>query len=388
VLTRPCAGKTAPRLLQDLLTYDPRYEERARRNLLTSPPPQYDGKGPKLPAVPARNCRHNLFTKHEQSQLPVVVGEDAGLEPIYKVASYCTKCRWNVDVVVDHTKDTAENKPCGEGNTEYALHHFCYSGDDDDSDGTNGLNAHLRPRTYTFYCSAQACPVTVVISFKPPCFSDHDIETMTNQAQLRRRWEAAKQLAGDRADAAMARRVDAPDYLNTYLQDSLNPTKGKARIPLLNKKFLKTFGRDCDSILQNLGFESKQEYDSDGAMSTVWYLPKPEEPTSLDSTLRNRIEDARYELNTIILDMPENEREGRRQTPMYPTPSQGDIARILACADCMFARLLAHADTDRLARCQGDWTGDTQHSRRGPSVRTSPSLSMTSTDFSIAITPA
>jgi ubiquitin carboxyl-terminal hydrolase 25/28 len=386
VLTRLCAGKTAPRLLQDLLTYDPRHEERAGRNLLTSPPPQYDGKGPNTPAVPARNCRHKLFTKTEQSQLPLA-GEDPGPEPIYKVASYCTKCRWHVDVTVDHTKDGSEHKPCGKGNKDYALHHFCYSREDD-SDGANGLNAPLRPRTYTFYCSAPACPVTVVISFKPPCFSDSDIETMTNQAQLRRRWEAAKQLAGDRADAAMARRVDAPDYLNTYLQDSLNPAKGKARIPLLNKKFLKTFGRDCDSILQRLGFESKQEADSDGAMSPVWYLPKPEEPTCLDTTVRDKIEDARYELNTIILDMPENEREGCRQTPMYPTPSQSHIERTLACADCMSARLLAHADTDRLARCQGDWQGGTQHSRRGPSVRTSPSLSITSADFFIAITPA
>jgi ubiquitin carboxyl-terminal hydrolase 25/28 len=337
---------------------------------LTSPPPQYDGKGPKLPAVPFRNCRHKLFTKDEQSQLPVV-GEDPTHDTTYTVASYCTKCRWHVDVVVDHTKDAyaSTNKPCGEGNTEYALHHFCYS-TDSESVGASGLNAQLRSRTYTFYCSAPACPVTVMISFKPPRFSDHDIETLTNQAQLRRRWEAAKQLAGDRADVAMARRVDGPDYLNTYLQDSLKPAKGKTRIPLLNKKFLKTFGRDCDSILISLGFESHQEQDVDGTISEVWYLPRPEEPSSLfDTPIRKMIEDARYELNTIILDMPEHERDGRRHTPMYPTPSQGNIERALACADCMSVWLVAHVDTDRFYRRQGERTGDTQHSRRGPSAR-------------------
>jgi ubiquitin carboxyl-terminal hydrolase 25/28 len=317
-----------------------------------------------------------LFTKSEQSQLPVV-GEDPSHETVYKIASCCTKCRWHVDVRVAHIKEGSEDKPCGKGNTDYALHHFCHSRDAD-TDGMDGLNAQLQPRTYTFYCSAPECPVTATITFKPPRFSGQDIETLTNQAQLRRRWEAAKQLAGDRADTTMARKVDGPDYLNTYLNDSMKPSKGKSRIPLLNKKFLKTFGRDCDSILQSLGFESHQEEDSDGVMSIVWYLPKPEERESPleTTTLRNKIEDALFELNTIILDMSESERAGCRHTPRYPTPSQGDIERALACADCTYTWPVARVVTDRLYRCQGERTGDTQHnSRRGPSVRTPLTLS-------------
>ncbi|KAF1839591.1 cysteine proteinase [Decorospora gaudefroyi] len=325
-------GKTAPRLLQDLLTYDARYEERAGRNLLTSPPPQHDAKGPAVAAVPFRNCRHGLFTKIEQSQLPAV-GAEPDRDTTYKVAAYCTKCRWHVDVVVGRRNEAAQNEACGKANPGYPLHHFLYEGEDNAS-STHGLGAQLRPRTYTFRCSAPACPVDVRISMKPPRFSDHDIETLTNQAQLRRRWEAAKLLAGDRADANMARRVDSLDYLNTYLSDSLKPTKGKARIPLLNKKFLKAFGKDCDAVLIGLGFTSDTEEDNDGTVTQVWYLPKPEGPKSaLDSTLRNVIEDARYELNTLILNMPESEREGCRHTPLYPTPSRGDIERILACAD-------------------------------------------------------
>ncbi|CAN9125623.1 unnamed protein product [Alternaria alternata] len=324
-------GKTAPRLLQDLFTYDPRHEERAGRNLLTSPPPQHDSKAPPVPAVPFRNCRHNLFTKSEQSLLPVP-GEDPTSSTVYKVASYCIKCRWHVDILVDHRIDAAKVKSCGKGNEDYALHHFLYQGEDD-ANSTARFEAQLRPRTYIFRCSAPQCSVQVRISIKPPCFSEHDIETLTNQAQLRRRWEAAKQIAGDRADTSMARRVDAPDYLNTYLQDSLKPAKGKARIPLLNKKFLKTFGKDCDSILRRLGFEKHQEEEEDTFVE-AWYLPKPEEPASpLESTLRSKIEDARYELNTIILDMPESERVGCRHQPMYPTPSRGDMERALACAD-------------------------------------------------------
>ncbi len=301
--------------------------------MLTSAPPQHDVKAPAVAAVPFRNCRHNLFTKTEQSLLPTA-GEDPTSNTIYKVASYCPKCRWHIDVLVDHHTNTGGIKPCGKRNEEYALHHFLYEGEDD-SGSAGRLEAQLRPRTYTFRCSAPECSVGVRISLKPPCFSEQDIETLTNQAQLRRRWETAKQIAGDRADANMARRVDAPDYLNTYLQDSLKPAKGKARIPLLNKKFLKTFGRDCDSILTRLGFENRQEVEDDTIVE-AWYLPRPEEATSpLETTLRNKIEDARYELNTIILDIPETERMGCRHQPIYPTPSRGDMERALACADCM-----------------------------------------------------
>lgn len=343
---------------------------------MTSPPPQHDSKAPPVPAVPFRNCRHNLFTKSEQSLLPVP-GEDPTSSTVYKVASYCIKCRWHVDILVDHRIDAAKVKSCGKGNEDYALHHFLYQGEDD-ANSTARFEAQLRPRTYIFRCSAPQCSVQVRISIKPPCFSEHDIETLTNQAQLRRRWEAAKQIAGDRADTSMARRVDAPDYLNTYLQDSLKPAKGKARIPLLNKKFLKTFGKDCDSILRRLGFEKHQEEEEDTFVE-AWYLPKPEEPASpLESTLRSKIEDARYELNTIILDMPESERVGCRHQPMYPTPSRGDMERALACADCMslYAPLVAQCDTDKLHRCQGERTGDTQYKpRRRSSVRAPPSPS-------------
>ncbi|KAB2102674.1 hypothetical protein AG0111_0g9386 [Alternaria gaisen] len=158
-------GKTAPRLLQDLFT----------------------------------NCRHNLFTKSEQSLLPVP-GEDPTSSTVYKVASYCIKCRWHVDILVNHRIDAAKVKSCGKETRTMPCTTFSTKEDDANS-------------TARFEGSATAA----------------------------RRWEAAKQIAGDRADTSMARRVDAPDYLNTYLQDSLKPAKGKARIPLLNKKFLKTF---------------------------------------------------------------------------------------------------------------------------------------------------
>jgi ubiquitin carboxyl-terminal hydrolase 25/28 len=275
------------------------------------------------------------MTKDEQSLLPTAE-KDPGAPDVYKIASYCPQCRWHIDVVVDSRDNAGKTRTCRRGDVEFLLHHFL-SEEDSEKNGISGLGFQHAPRTYTFRCSAPQCPVKVHIHMKPPHLSEQDIETLTNQARLRRRLEDAKQTAGDRADTTMARRVDGPDFLNTYLQDSLNPVKGKTRIPLFNKKFLKTFGRDCDSILQRLGFTTELEEENDPS-TQVWYLPRPGEAQGpLETTQRNTIEDARYELNTIILNIPENERAGARHKPLFPTPAGAHIERALACDDCTYS---------------------------------------------------
>jgi ubiquitin carboxyl-terminal hydrolase 25/28 len=282
--------------------------------------------------VPRGNCRHTLWNKDEQSLFPVT-GEAPNETTIYKIASYCSECRWHIDVGVDFCNDGSADEACKKG-TEHPLHHFVFD-PDGDPNGVDGVGSQQAARTYMFICAAPKCPVRVHIHMKPPHISDQDVETLTNQAQLRLRFERAKQLAGDRADTSMARKVDGLDFLNTYLQDALNPAKSKARIPLLNKKFLKTFGRDCDSILMRFGFTTEYE-EEDGDMLQIWHLPKPEEESNpLEFTLKNKIEDARYELNTLIMNMPEGDRANARHKPLYPGPSQDHIERALGCNDCM-----------------------------------------------------
>jgi ubiquitin carboxyl-terminal hydrolase 25/28 len=108
----------------------------------------------------------------------------------------------------------------------------------------------------------------------------------------------------------------------------------------MNRKFAKTFWRDCDSILKKLGFQYVLEDSGkeDEEAVEAWYLPKPEAcQDPFEPNLRTIIEDARYELNSMIQAVPEPERQSIRQQPMYPVPSQGDIERILACHDCKSA---------------------------------------------------
>lgn len=325
-------GKTAPRLLQDLLTYDPRREDRAGRNLLASAPPEHTSSRNGVPAVPRGNCRHALVRKDEQSLLPVAGENDT---PIYKVASYCPQCRWHIDVIVNHKDRGSMGQRCGRQNAAYPLHHFVYDGAN--TEESNGLGSQRTPRSFNFRCTADACSTAVQIDLKPPRFTENDQDLLMNKAQLRRRFEQARELIGERESETMSRSVDGPDFLDTFLKDSLNPAPGKTRVPLLNRKFAKTFWRDCDSILTKLGFQyTREESEEEGAADVeAWYLPTPgEQKDPLQTTLRTTIQDARYELNTMILAVPEHERMSVRHQPMYPVPSQGDVERILACHDC------------------------------------------------------
>lgn len=325
-------GKTAPRLLQDLLTYDPRREERAGRNLLTTAPPEHNSSRNGIPAVPRGNCRHALVRKAEQSLLPIAGGDDYLL---YKSASYCSQCRWHIDVIVNFKDRGSLRQQCGRQNADYPLHHFVCDGADNEE--SNGIGSQRTPKSFNFRCTADPCSASVRIDLKPPHFTEHDEDLLMNKAKLRRRFELARSLIGERDGETMARSVDGPDFLDTFLRDSLNPAPGKTRVPLLNRKFAKTFWRDCDSILTKLGFGYTREKSEEEEVEYVeaWDLPKldgQEDP--LESSLRSTVQDARYELNSMILAVPENDRQGVRHQPLYPVPSQGDIERILACHDC------------------------------------------------------
>ncbi|KAF2707431.1 cysteine proteinase [Pleomassaria siparia CBS 279.74] len=330
MVSRP--GKTAPRLLQDLLTYDPRFEERAGRNLLTSAPPHHDPTTKPTPAVPHRNCRHSFLTKSEQSHL-ARGGEEPTSSTVYKVACFCQICRWHLDLIVDFRNDDGKNQPCRSLSHEYTIHHFLFC--EDSSSFANPFGQQNAPRSYEFYCSAPKCPARLQIHLQPPRFSDQDITILTDRGHLRRRLEAARQIAGERADTNMARPVDALDFLSTYLQDSLTPKQGKSRIPLMNRKFLKTFGKDCDHILKRLGFSNAVEFEEEEPVD-VWFLPKPPAPSDplLEGTTeRSVVEDARYELNTLILRFPEHERIAVRHPGISAPPSMTDLQRALGCLD-------------------------------------------------------
>jgi ubiquitin carboxyl-terminal hydrolase 25/28 len=269
--------------------------------------------------------------KKEQSKLP----QDDGSEhkDVYKIACYCQKCRWHVDLWVDQRDDGPKTMPCRQSILEHPLHHFVFAGDEPNE---RFYVQGDQVRRFRFQCSAPKCPVGITIHMRPPFLKAEWIDLLTNRVLLKKRWETAKELAGDRAEGQMARPVDGLDFLGTYLADSLNPQQGKTRIPLLNRKFLKTFGRDCDDMLKTLGFTQDSELQDDGSYAEVWYLPTP--PRARDPldppSQRTSVEDSRHELTAHILSYPEAERLHTRRPVTQPQSAKRVIEQTLGCEDC------------------------------------------------------
>lgn len=248
-------GKTAPRLIEDLLNYDPRRERKAGRNILTDQPPKHEpSKLPTFP-VPPNSCRHVFTTKFSQSILPQVGGSPE-TDGLYKVASICQNCRWHLALIADFRADLGPSEPCHKG-SDYPLHHFVYCAEAPvETDGlVNGNTSIARQRIYKFDCTAPKCPARIQIELQPPRITQSLQELMTDRALLERRCRYAEAKSDPvRGTFEVARPAEVLDILAAYLRDSLDPMTRRDKIPAENRRFMTAFGNDCDELLEFLGF--------------------------------------------------------------------------------------------------------------------------------------
>jgi ubiquitin carboxyl-terminal hydrolase 25 len=238
-------GKTAPRLQEDLLQYDPRKEADRGYNILTQPPPHFDGSNKAI--TPKGSCRHVLFIKYSQSKLPESA-EDLSVAGKHKVAAYCQNCRYHIDVLVDCSAVGPQSCLCP--NDEYPLHHFVSV-----EDGPKPSRSRL-PSPYPwleFRCTASQCDLQLAIQYRPPRLTDQDIRLLTSSTLLKARAERVARLKPD-GPVREKGPLDVLDILRTYLKDALDPESTKTRIPMQNATFMSVFGEDCQKLLEHLGF--------------------------------------------------------------------------------------------------------------------------------------
>ncbi|KAF2758157.1 cysteine proteinase [Pseudovirgaria hyperparasitica] len=320
-------GKTAPRLLEDLLTYDPRNEAVIGRNTLTDAPPVFD---PEKSSSHTRynGCRHAFMEKTEQSKLP-----DAG-RPLeksekYKIATYCNQCRFHFDVTVDYSGQLYHGSPCP--NNEFPLHHFTHVPSKENDKAGPSLSP--QDSTYHFRCTAKDCPVEVYVRSRPPMFKTSWVDLLTNVDGLRARLAAAKSVDPNRAlDINLALPWDGMQYLRKYIVDSLSPEVKHKMIPARNVKFMAAFGSDCDHVLLELGFVRVEAEDSN---ELKWRLPQCESsigPFQADSH-RSKLLDILAELDSLLLKRASSEIKQMKFAPPEPRPCLKDLERALGCLD-------------------------------------------------------
>ncbi|KAF1987602.1 cysteine proteinase, partial [Aulographum hederae CBS 113979] len=244
-------GKTAPRLLQDFLLYDPGNAENTGQWDILRDAPRWAEAGGTL--VPEGSCRHVYIINTSQTKEPPKDSRPDS-ESLYFASAVCQECRCHVNLVMDYRHDPHKTSPCvNEGNP---LHHFVY--DDDASKQDAGRREVLSKRgvLHVFKCTAMACPGVLSIIHSPPRVTPEYVTRLTNIDILKSRLQHAQIIEPERCNDLVA----LPPYeilhvLQAYLQDGLDSPAGSGKtVPAKNKKFLVALGEDCDDMLRSLSF--------------------------------------------------------------------------------------------------------------------------------------
>ncbi|KAK4981393.1 ubiquitin-specific protease ubp2 [Elasticomyces elasticus] len=305
-------GKTAPKLIQDLLDYDPQ-RPLPGHNVIADPPPRFVEGQPTPTVVSPSRCKHAYIVKDAQSKLPELdTRPDASV--VYKLASVCKYCRLHVDVKIDFRRDSRQARPCP--NQDYPLHHFTLLS----APAQDATSAADRHPSYDFWCNGPDCPAVLSIRYRPAELTAQHIHLLTNPLLLQKRYEAVVRQDPTREDVRIARGNEVLRRLRTYISHSLNENHTKRPIPGHNKRFLEAFGDDCTRLLVSLGFR----YEEPAGDIAVWHLPDSKsnsDPLSPDAS-RLHLEDVYHELAILDTEFDDGAR-----------PALPQFERVLGCQD-------------------------------------------------------
>lgn len=324
----PTAGKTAPKLVNDFLKYDP--ASRSLGNYLTdSPKPA--GEGVQIQPAPS-DCQHVYSIKSVQSVLPPVDSRpQAGTQ--YKVAVTCRKCRIHADVHIVYPPSATTTTPCP--SAENPLHHFQFQ-----QDRMFSSREHIR---YGWLCTVKGCHAEATISYRRARISDDVLEIFSAERLQRRHEEILQEMP--QRDVKTATPMSAMHNLQRYLKDALDPAAEKRRLMANNKLFMATFGiygRDSVDLLDRLGFVFQRAEDEDD--QDRWILPDPPQ-------LHNRLQTDGQSHREVLEDV-ETEVVGHMCTmaaksgDINPLAQRGwpsadrEVERVLGAQNCLFHQLL------------------------------------------------
>jgi ubiquitin carboxyl-terminal hydrolase 25/28 len=261
------SGKTAPRLINDLLDYDPSRPKQNGRNLLTGDAPQYRGKN--LLRKGYQDCHHTLMKKVERTIAPVWKDEQPDGSTKYVLATYCSICLYHFDITVDFRRGNDGQAPCNLSDNENPLHHLRLvdSTNSEEYEQRHGSSKYnTLTEAHRWVCSGATCPVVVSIKISPPRLAKELLSPVTNPKKVNARGRRVIQEEPDRFVGLMPiGPQQALTNLRTYLRDAKevqDPDKLK-KIAKRNKRLLLGFADECDSLFKYLDFTVVEEHGSD-----------------------------------------------------------------------------------------------------------------------------
>ena len=257
-------GKTAPRLLSDILSYDPANQRPGFNTLVDIPKFDNEEKKWLVDPTPSKNgCRHKWALDENHTVLPSLRPELAH-PAVFWITAHCTACRGQINVTLQF-EGSSSSCP----SSDAPLHHFIHLDFIPQSFATEenpSESPHLRDVQY-FVCTSPDCKANLQVVFRPSHLIPEWVDLLTNPERIRARAEPViaddpERFEGVRIPTGADVLSNLRQYLLNGLPDS-NPNKksdeepdSKPRtIKAGNKRWLLSLGEPCAEILECLGFK-------------------------------------------------------------------------------------------------------------------------------------
>ena len=254
---RLSSGKTVPRLLQDLVDFDPKRLSSGGGDTFAGIPFHDASKEDEDPLLPHGGCRHHWALKLNQIDFPEADDTKPSPSTPWTLACYCAKCRCHLDVIVGYEDAIGGQRPCP--SSKYPLHHFVYQSDPSviNSPDTNGLGGRGWPsQDRRFRCSAPSCGAILSTKHKAPRLSEEWVLLLTDKVAIKTRAEKAIRSEPDKFQGhACPLPGGVLETLWRLVVRALNEPENRpyARD---GKSFLLNLGEPCAELLRLLGFSS------------------------------------------------------------------------------------------------------------------------------------
>jgi ubiquitin carboxyl-terminal hydrolase 25/28 len=169
------------------------------------------------------------------------------------VSAICSKCRYHVQVIVNHTGTISAALPDH-------VHHLVYQSGRQRS----GFNvSEITPKgqqveTFHYSCSHPTCAVTVSVRMLSPILGPEFVRLLTDLDLLKERTDEAMAVNPERLEGiARPLPINVLDNLRTYIHNALHERQRSKPISAINKRFVVCFGPGglaCKGLLEFLEF--------------------------------------------------------------------------------------------------------------------------------------
>ncbi|TGZ80238.1 cysteine proteinase [Ascodesmis nigricans] len=239
-------GRSAPRLLENVLEHDPSIPGKQALSDDFSPLTAHVGH------------KHTLHQITEICTLPLYAGSP--LNDRYTIASICEECRLHVTLIVDCTPDPRSDRPPRPCPTaDNPLHFFTYC----PSASTPFYGNDDRwEETRVFRCVGDDCPVEVTVKTTSPYINERLRLLLMDKPTLRERQNEFIQKNKEQIDpSSKIHTDDLPGRaLETMLSYLKNAKRGDDRsIPRANKRYNTFLTDECAELFERAGFQSNEQ---------------------------------------------------------------------------------------------------------------------------------